>query len=293
VITEGLLLRHCQGQQMFRDGALIDVAQDHALHLLHEAGLFELGLVFKGGTALRKFRLGSAGRFSTDLDFAVNEQGLAELVFERLNEASIDGFEFTVEQIVPARRARLHIASPLGSPTIPARIDVSHELPWIPAELVAPIALPIHKAYSVQLRGTPVITIEELLAEKLARYRRDSLARDLYDLAWFSSRPFDEVLVRRLTILKVWRDINVTGLGRAPFDPEDILRPRARREFQEEAIGFLTSPVEIERWIEAVRQRYAFLRNVDDMERGLLSANQRDAWTVEQLISAYAPRGGP
>jgi len=30
---------------MFRDGALIDVAQDHALHHLHVTGLFDLGLV--------------------------------------------------------------------------------------------------------------------------------------------------------------------------------------------------------------------------------------------------------
>jgi predicted nucleotidyltransferase component of viral defense system len=289
VITEGLLLRHCQGQQMFRDGALIDVAQDQALHLIHEAGLFDLDLVFKGGTALRKFRLGSAGRFSTDLDFAVSEQGLAELVLERLDGASIDGFTFRVEPLVEARRALLHIESNLGSPRIPARIDIAQELPWIPAETIAPIPMPIHRAYGFSLRATPVITIEELLSEKLARYRRDSLARDLYDLAWFSSRAFDEALVRRLTVLKVWRDINVTGLGRAPFDPENILRPRARNEFREEAIGFLTSPVEIEKWVEAVRKRYAFLRDVDDVERGLLAANPRDGWTVQNLIEAYRP----
>ncbi len=274
---------------MFRDGALIDVAQDHALHLLHEAGLFDLGLVFKGGTALRKFRLGSAGRFSTDLDFAVSEQGLAGLVLEHLHGASIDGFTFSVEPLVPARRALLRIESPLGSPAIPARIDIAHELPWIPAETIAPMTMPIHRAYSMSLRATPVITIEELLAEKLARYRRDSLSRDLYDLAWFSSRAFDEALVRRLTLLKVWRDINVTGLGKAPFDPENILRARARKEFQEEAIGFLTSPVEIETWAEAVRKRYAFLRDVDEVERGLLAANQRDAWAVRNLIAAYRP----
>ncbi|TAM76688.1 hypothetical protein EPN44_05055 [bacterium] len=289
MITEGLLLRHCQGQQIFRDGALIDIAQDHALHLLHEAGLFDLGLVFKGGTALRKFRLGSAGRFSTDLDFAVSEQGLAELVFEHLHGVSIDGFTFRVEPLVAARRARLQIESVLGSPTIPARIDIAYELPWIPAETIDPVVMPIHRAYSISLRATPVITVEELLAEKLARYRRDSLARDLYDLAWFSSRAFDEALVRRLTVLKVWRDINVAGLGRAPFDPENILRPRARKEFREEAIGFLTSPVEIETWTEAVRKRYAFLRDVDEVEKGLLAASQRDSWTVRNMIAACRP----
>jgi predicted nucleotidyltransferase component of viral defense system len=272
---------------MFRDGALIDVAQDHALHHLHVTGLFDLGLVFKGGTALRKFRLGNEGRFSTDLDFAVEEAGLAELVFEHLDGASVYGFTFRVEQNVRARRARLHIDSPFGSPAIQARIDVTHELPWLAAERLRPIPLPIHRAYDVTLHQTPVITTEELLAEKLARYRRDNLARDLYDLAWFSDRPFDEALVRRLTVLKVWRDINNTGLGRAPFNPEEILRPRTRRDFTEEAIGFLTTPVEIDNWIAQVRRRYAFLRDVDAVEKELLAANPRDAYTVDTLIAAY------
>lgn len=101
MITEGLLLRHCQGQRTFRDAALIDIAQDHALHYLHVTGLFDLGLVFKGGTALRKFRLGNEGRFSTDLDFAVEEQGLADLVFEHLDGAAVGDFIFRVEQTVP------------------------------------------------------------------------------------------------------------------------------------------------------------------------------------------------
>ena len=287
MITEGLLLRHHQGKRLFRDGALIDVAQDHALHRLHVTGLFDLGLVFKGGTALRKFRLGNEGRFSTDLDFAVAEAGLAELIFEHLDGASVEGFNFRIEQTVPARRARLHIDSPFGAPAIPARIDVAQELPWLPPARLLPVPLPIHRAYGFTLADTPVISIEELLAEKLARYRRDSLARDLYDLAWFSDRPFNEALVRRLTVLKVWRDINKTGLGRAPFDPEEILRPRTRANFAEEAIGYLIAPVEIDRWIADVRRRYTFLRRVDDVEKSLLAANPRDVYTVDALVAAY------
>ncbi len=272
---------------MFFDGALIDVAQDHALHHLYEAGLFELGLVFKGGTALRKFRLGSEGRFSTDLDFAVEDEGLAELVFEHLDGVTIDGFTFRIEQTVPMRRARLHIDSAFGSPAIQARVDITHELPWLAPQRLRPVPLPIHRAYDFTLAETPVIAIEELLAEKLARYRRDSLARDLYDLAWFSDRPFDEALVRRLTVLKVWRDINKSGLGKPPFSPEDILRPRARTHFTAEAIGFLIAPVEIDKWIANVRRRYAFLRDVDDVEKPLLAANPRDTYTVNTLIEAY------
>ena len=57
-ITEGHLARHYQGRRGGRGPALLDIAQDHALALLHAAGLFQRGLVFKGGTSLRKFRAG-------------------------------------------------------------------------------------------------------------------------------------------------------------------------------------------------------------------------------------------
>jgi len=39
-ITEGHLVRHYQGAKGGRDAALLDIAQDHALFLLHQAGLF-------------------------------------------------------------------------------------------------------------------------------------------------------------------------------------------------------------------------------------------------------------
>ena len=71
MITEGYLVRHYQGAAGARDAALLDVAQDHLLMHLHSVGLFDQELVFKGGTALRKFRAGNLGRFSTDLDFSV------------------------------------------------------------------------------------------------------------------------------------------------------------------------------------------------------------------------------
>jgi hypothetical protein len=54
VITEGFLVRHYQGAAGARDAALLDVAQDHLLSHLSTEGLFDRGLVSKGGTALRK-----------------------------------------------------------------------------------------------------------------------------------------------------------------------------------------------------------------------------------------------
>ena len=70
-LTHALVSRHGAGRADTYDAALLDVAQDHLLWLLAELGLFaDDRLIFKGGTSLRKCRLGAAGRFSTDLDFA-------------------------------------------------------------------------------------------------------------------------------------------------------------------------------------------------------------------------------
>ena len=98
-LTVGLVTRHFQGRAGGWDPALLDIAQDHALCHLHEQGLFDMGLVFKGGTALRKCRAGAVGRFSTDLDFAAAEDGLAELVLSTLDGHSCHGFSFTLSDV--------------------------------------------------------------------------------------------------------------------------------------------------------------------------------------------------
>ncbi|MDR2620237.1 MAG: nucleotidyl transferase AbiEii/AbiGii toxin family protein [Propionibacteriaceae bacterium] len=79
-MTEAFLTRHYQGVRNGRDAALLDIAQDHALYHFHREGLFERGLVFKGGTALRKYRAGQTGRFSTDLDFSAPDEELWVMV---------------------------------------------------------------------------------------------------------------------------------------------------------------------------------------------------------------------
>ncbi len=64
-----------------RPQAYLEFAQEHFLAWMGAEGLFDGDhpLVFKGGTALRKFTFGLAVRFSTDLDFAAEsvEDGLA------------------------------------------------------------------------------------------------------------------------------------------------------------------------------------------------------------------------
>ena len=99
MITEGYLVRHYQGASGARDAALLDVAQDHLLSHLQAEGLFNRGIVFKGGTALRKFRAGNLGRFSTDLDFSAPDEALALDVLSAVDGAEIFGFRFMVERL--------------------------------------------------------------------------------------------------------------------------------------------------------------------------------------------------
>lgn len=284
MITEGYIARHYQGQPAGRGPALIDIAQDHLLHHLAKSGLMDLGLVLKGGTAIRKLRAGNAGRFSTDLDFAGLTDDFAELLLEEIHGAVVGQFRFSVEPLNGNLRATLRIDSEFGSPDIPARLDLGRRAIWLPAEKLPPIALPIHRRYEFTMPPIATPRIEEVIGEKLARYRRTRLARDLYDLAWFAGRPFDEELVRRITVLKVWVDVNEDGLGTAPFVPGDVLSPRRAEDFDPEAIGYLTTPVDLDRWIRSVGSRYGFLEHLDDFEIQVSTCSKADRWAVQQAI---------
>lgn len=288
MITEGHLVRHYQGRRGGRGPAIIDIAQDHLLYLLASEGFFDLGVALKGGTSLRKFWAGNAGRFSTDLDFAGMDESSAALLVELVDGARVGQFGFAVEEIDGTQRMRLQITSALGAADVPARLDLGRRPLWLPSYPMAVLPMPIHQRYDFEPPPIPTARLEETIAEKLARYRRGSLARDLYDLAWISAKPFDEALVRRMLVLKVWTDVLDDGLGERPFDPEDILRTRTADEFKPEAIGYLTTPVDIPGWLEAVRARFSFLRDLDEAERRWTRCSRGDDWEVRQAIADLA-----
>lgn len=286
-VTEGHLVRHYQGVKGGRDAALLDIAQDHALHLLHRAGLFERGLVFKGGTALRKFRAGNAGRFSTDLDFAAPDEDLALSVLEALDGAELDGFSFRIENLGDdGRRGDLLVDTPFGSPRLGAKVELARHALSLAPDVLQAVRLPIHSRYDFTLPATPVVRVEEAVAEKLARYRRVSLARDLYDLQWYAGAgAMDQPLVRKLWVLKVYRDIVVDGRGTKPIHPDDVLASRVADDFRPEDIGYLTRPVRIDEWISTVRTRYAFLNELTDDELRWAECNERDRYDVESALA--------
>jgi len=286
-VTEGHLVRHYQGVKGGRDAALLDIAQDHALHLLHQAGLFGQGLVFKGGTALRKFRAGNAGRFSTDLDFAAPGEELALAALQALDGVELGGFSFGIQNLGDdGRRGDLRVETPFGSPLLGAKVELARHKLSLGAEKLEPMHLPIHDRYDFRLPPTPVIRVEEAVSEKLARYRRVSLARDLYDLQWFASAgAMDEQLVRRLWVLKTYRDVVVDGRGVKPIDPDDVLHVRTAQDFRTEDIGYLTRPVRMDEWAATVRTRYAFIAELGADERRWVECNECDLYEVETALA--------
>jgi predicted nucleotidyltransferase component of viral defense system len=266
------------------------VVQDYALKVIEDRELFDKGLTFKGGTALRKFRAGHEGRFSTDLDFAADLPDLGRALIDALNGASLHDVHFSLEDETPGRRWRLSAATPLGSPNIDTLVEVSPRAPWLQPELRHPIHMAVHEVYEFEIGQVPVMALEESIAEKLAALRRRVLARDTYDLAWFCGIPFDAALVRRLTYLKVFVDVVEDGLGRRPFQPDREILNRRAEEFQQEDIGLLTDRVDIPGWLARIRGRFGFLRDVSLEEARWAQCDPRERGAVAAAIDGFRHR---
>src|SRR5260370_42569912 len=100
MITEGYLRRHTAAYGGNREVALLDVAQEYVLEYLRREGVFDDLLIFKGGTALRRFVFGTDGRFSVDLDFGVrhDDPSRADLVLDLLDDASYSGITVRLDR---------------------------------------------------------------------------------------------------------------------------------------------------------------------------------------------------
>lgn len=287
MITEGFLARHHMARSGMTGPALLDVVQDYALQFLYKKGIFELGVVLKGGTSLRKFRAGNAGRFSTDLDFVTPDADTGEFLLDTLDGGEIEGVTFRILDRT-ALRGKLDIGTPLGPPNIPAKIEITPRKLWLPCNELEPIALPVHNGYEFRLPALPAPAFEEVLAEKLAAWRRRRKIRDLYDLYWFGQGALNEVLVRRVLVLKVWHDVVDDGLGLGPFDGAVIVEDFDVDKLPTENIGLLTQSVEPRRWLEIVRDRYKFVAQLDPVEIEVARCNPGDRSLVLRLTKTLS-----
>lgn len=171
-----------------RNEAYLEFAQEHFLDWLRTEHLFEdESVVFKGGTAIRKFVLGNEGRFSTDLDFAVDDPAWADHILERLGAGiSHEGVTFVLEKYdAGARKGTWHAETPEHGRSIPASLDFSARAMLLPATFPARAKIPgIDRRFlGFDPPQVPVADLLETVAEKLSRFRRVMLGRDVYDLA--------------------------------------------------------------------------------------------------------------
>lgn len=126
-LTPGYVARHVPpGSRLGINVAILDIAQDFLLAHLAEAGFFSDLVVFKGGTALRKFFAGNEGRFSTDLGLATREldvdrHEVAGLIAEHA-ATTVGPFEFQPQE--SRKRWSIRVRSAFGDPAVTMKLDV-------------------------------------------------------------------------------------------------------------------------------------------------------------------------
>ncbi len=295
-LTIGHVARHTPpGSTISRSVALLDIAQDFLLSYLHAHDAFEL-VVFKGGTALRKFFAGAAGRFSTDLDFAIasatdDRSTVADVIAGLLDAATVGPFRFATMQ----RRGRweVSVTTELGDIPIPMKLDVGPPC-WLTPVPLQFVPTPIHRTYEFDLPNVPTVRLEENLAEKIARLNRVSAARDASDLVWAATTSphsqFDRAMQRRLAMLKVWADVN--GLD-GHWQSAPAARPFAAdrwlsvgRDWDDDSIGLLAHPPPPIRKLEADLVRlYGHLRELSPEEVAFAAALEVDRTHVVTAIA--------
>jgi predicted nucleotidyltransferase component of viral defense system len=296
-LTKGHVLRHIPpASTVSQDIALLDIAQDFALTHLHTGGFFELA-VFKGGTALRKLFAGSAGRFSTDIDFALADQDgdrdtVASLAAELVDGVVLGPFRFSAS----LRRGRwlISVGSEFGDIPVPLKLDVGPPC-WLTPQLRPFVPAPVHARYDFQLPMLPTMRLEENMAEKIARLNRVSAARDASDLVWVTTTPphsqLDRALTRKLAVLKTWADTRGLGGqwrpadGAGPFDPHHWLR--TGRDWDDESIGLLAHPPPpLEQLEHKLVQHWGHLTDLSDDERRFAQAAEIDRAAIVGSVSS-------
>jgi hypothetical protein len=246
-------------------------------------------MVLMGGTSLRKCRIGHDGRFSTDLDFAAPGDETVLDVCAAVDGARVGGFGYRLEATRGDGRHWALSASHqhFGAPAIAASIELARRPLVLPPQRLGFVALPVHKRYGFDLPALPVIAEAEACAEKLARYRRSSFARDLYDLTYFAGRPLDPPLVRRLWALKVWGDAVDDGRGGKALRPATCSACAGRpSSCPTPWASWPTRSVCLTEWEERVRRRFGFLAELDEEEQRWAACDERHRAEVRAAVQA-------
>jgi predicted nucleotidyltransferase component of viral defense system len=160
-----------------------DIALSAALKAISESDLTR-HLVFKGGTAIKKVYFKEA-RFSEDLDFSVfeTEKGrCVDMLRDALEGTGVEGIEFEKieeEETSAGLKASVRFIGPLAHPQ-----RIRFDLSFRDNLVEEPTRRRIIDTYGFGPAESQVMSLEEILAEKLHALGNRSAARDLYDV-WF------------------------------------------------------------------------------------------------------------
>lgn len=299
MISEGYLRRHVHAYNTNREVALLDVAEEYILEFMRRQGFFDGILVFKGGTALRKYVFGPSGRFSTDLDFGLvaDDPGYVNLVFDTLDGANLLGVRVRLENR-DAAAARLRIDTDLGPVDVPAAISVRDQAPWLPAVHRRPEPfefLDRGLAGDFSRASLPILDLREITAEKIAAFWRRRKARDLYDLEHLGralQAEFDGLTIGSLAALKVYFDVVDEGLGHPPTDIRDIFRCTTKDVEGIDDLGrFQARATDAGNLLAQCSQRYSALPQVDDgILRVVTTCSLRDRYRALELRDSLVSR---
>ena len=207
----------------FRDAAYVELAQEHLLHWMSTEGLIhDEHVVFKGGSALRKFVFGTRGRFSIDLDFTINDRYYGEHILTALKDGlEHEGVRFSVvgnvdmEALKASWQAEVPSQPRLGRTSFPSRLDFSTRATMVPPEARARAQIFGMEGRYLDFEPVliPTMALVENTAEKLARFRRVIVARDVYDLSLLAEYVRPQMpLVREILLYKVYFDVVVLSL---------------------------------------------------------------------------------
>lgn len=285
MVAQQLVRRYAHNQKISAEVADQEIALHYALRLLNEAELVgrlpdgSAGpLLFKGGTALRKCFFGSQERFSQDIDLdapqrngfdgAVEEAFVARNPFHdirfsfantRWSEDENENFSGTVAYEHPegGGRFELQLSYRMHPVLDPRDLILAEQEYFKRVEFEAPV-----------LHG---LDIYEMVGEKImaCNRRQGGSAKDVYDLYLWTTRPFDEDLVRRIAVLKAWTDqrrsprfepsefLSIIEPGRFRWEDIDGLVPRGQHGDRREIC-------------RQVRDRFSFLETLTGDEPELL-----------------------
>jgi len=199
-LIDDVLLRRIAAEERVPLGTIEkDLAISCALHVISDSGLRD-HIVFKGGTALKKFYHPEA-RFSEDMDFTVLSMDEEEAVtaLERLFlERRVETISFSIVSeerfSLAGRRLRLLFDGPLRYRNS-VRIDLSFREDVIETER----RTVLHRYGDSISSEILVLDFMEIISEKLRALMERGYPRDYYDVWTYIDQIGDKASLRELT----------------------------------------------------------------------------------------------